>query len=42
LFENCASGFFQDEAGGVKQRGFRDIIVEDYSPDRVSKLQHRA
>jgi anaerobic selenocysteine-containing dehydrogenase len=36
--ENCTSGFFSNETEGSKQRGFRDIIVEDYNPDRVSEI----
>ncbi|MBN1907731.1 MAG: molybdopterin-dependent oxidoreductase [Deltaproteobacteria bacterium] len=36
--ENCTAGFFEHEAEGIKQRGFRDIIVENYNPDRVSEI----
>lgn len=36
--ENCTSGFFVNETGEIKQRGFSDIIVEDYNPDRVSEI----
>jgi anaerobic selenocysteine-containing dehydrogenase len=38
FIESCTSGFFEHETGGIKQRGFRDIILEAYNPDRVSDL----
>lgn len=36
--ENCTEGFFEQETNGIKQRGFRDIILEAYSPDSVSDI----
>jgi menaquinone reductase, molybdopterin-binding-like subunit len=36
--ENCTTGFFENETGTIKQKGFRDIILESYNPDRVSEI----
>ncbi|NLD35753.1 MAG: molybdopterin-dependent oxidoreductase [Desulfatiglans sp.] len=38
FIENRTYGFFEHETEGIKQRGFRDTIVENYNPDRVSEI----